>query len=57
VDDGKDAKEKEGTPTGDREEEGGKGEVGYDLENMSRVLPAQVKYISFPGERYVRSRR
>jgi 26S proteasome regulatory subunit N2 len=30
-----------------------KEKVGYDLENMSRVLPAQVKYISFPGERYV----
>jgi 26S proteasome regulatory subunit N2 len=26
--------------------------VGYDLENMSRVLPAQLKYISFPGKRY-----
>lgn len=24
--------------------------VGYELENMSRVLPAQVKYISFPSE-------
>lgn len=29
-----------------------KEKVGYELENMSRVLPAQVKYISFPGERY-----
>ena len=27
--------------------------VGYELQNMSRVLPAQVKYISFPGQRYV----
>ncbi|KAF2641661.1 26S proteasome regulatory complex, non-ATPase subcomplex, Rpn2/Psmd1 subunit [Massarina eburnea CBS 473.64] len=27
--------------------------VGYELENMSRVLPGQVKYISFPEERYV----
>ncbi|GAM89363.1 hypothetical protein ANO11243_074000 [Dothideomycetidae sp. 11243] len=24
--------------------------VGYDLENMSRVLPAQIKYISFPAD-------
>ncbi|KAF2148795.1 26S proteasome regulatory complex, non-ATPase subcomplex, Rpn2/Psmd1 subunit [Myriangium duriaei CBS 260.36] len=24
--------------------------VGYDLENMSRVLPAQIKYISFPTD-------
>jgi 26S proteasome regulatory subunit N2 len=30
-----------------------KEKVGYELENMSRVLPAQLKYISFPGERYV----
>jgi 26S proteasome regulatory subunit N2 len=29
-----------------------KEKVGYELENMSRVLPAQLKYISFPGERY-----
>src|ERR1700761_4505434 len=27
--------------------------VGHDMENMSRVLPAQLKYISFPGERYL----
>jgi 26S proteasome regulatory subunit N2 len=29
--------------------------VGYEMENMSRVLPTQLKYISFPGpgERYV----
>ena len=27
--------------------------VGYDLENMSRVLPAQLKYISFSEGRYV----
>jgi 26S proteasome regulatory subunit N2 len=26
--------------------------VGYQLENMSRVLPVQLKYISFPDERY-----
>jgi 26S proteasome regulatory subunit N2 len=30
-----------------------KEKVGYEMENMSRVLPAQLKYISFPGERYV----
>ncbi|KAK6434291.1 proteasome regulatory particle base subunit [Oleoguttula sp. CCFEE 5521] len=27
-----------------------KEKVGFELENMSRVLPAQVKWISFPGE-------
>ena len=30
-----------------------KEKVGYELENMSRVLPPQIKYISFPSERYV----
>lgn len=30
-----------------------KEKVGYNLENMSRVLPPQVKYISFPEDRYV----
>ena len=29
-----------------------KEKVGYDLENMSRVLPAQRKFISFPKGRY-----
>lgn len=29
-----------------------KEKVGYDLENMSRVLPAQLKFVSFPDERY-----
>jgi 26S proteasome regulatory subunit N2 len=26
--------------------------VGYDIENMSRVVPAQLKFISFPAGRY-----
>jgi 26S proteasome regulatory subunit N2 len=30
-----------------------KEKVGHELGNMSRVLLPQVKYISFPGERYV----
>ncbi|MCJ1308853.1 proteasome regulatory particle base subunit [Agyrium rufum] len=29
-----------------------KEKVGYELENMSRVLPAQLKFISFPDSRY-----
>ena len=29
-----------------------KEKVGYSLENMSRVVPAQVKFISFPDARY-----
>lgn len=29
-----------------------KEKVGYELSNMSRVLPAQLKYLSFPDSRY-----
>lgn len=29
-----------------------KEKVGYEIENMSRVLPGQLKYISFPAGRY-----
>jgi 26S proteasome regulatory subunit N2 len=29
-----------------------KEKVGYDIENMSRVLPAQLKFINFPAGRY-----
>ncbi|KAF2140844.1 uncharacterized protein K452DRAFT_359291 [Aplosporella prunicola CBS 121167] len=46
--------EKESTPSAEgAKKRVEKEKVGYDLENMSRVLPAQLKYISFPGERYV----
>ncbi|KAI5289843.1 proteasome regulatory particle base subunit [Ascosphaera aggregata] len=27
--------------------------AGYELDNMSRVLPAQLKYLTFPSKRYV----
>ncbi|KAF4594441.1 26S proteasome regulatory subunit rpn2 [Ophiocordyceps camponoti-floridani] len=29
-----------------------KEKIGYDIENLSRVLPGQLKYISFPAGRY-----
>lgn len=29
-----------------------KEKIGYDIENMSRVVPAQLKFISFPAGRY-----
>lgn len=29
-----------------------KEKVGYEIDNMSRVLPAQLKYLSFPDQRY-----
>merc|ERR1712000_69191 len=31
---------------------GEKEKVGYDMPNMSRVLPAQLKYLTFPDHRY-----
>ncbi|KAF2088798.1 26S proteasome regulatory complex, non-ATPase subcomplex, Rpn2/Psmd1 subunit [Saccharata proteae CBS 121410] len=46
--------EKEGTPSAESgKKKVEKEKVGYELENMSRVLPVQLKYISFPAERYV----
>ncbi|PVI03370.1 26S proteasome regulatory complex, non-ATPase subcomplex, Rpn2/Psmd1 subunit [Periconia macrospinosa] len=45
--------EKENSPATETKKKVEKEKVGYDLENMSRVLPGQVKYISFPEERYV----
>lgn len=47
VDPAKVADEKEGEKKKKVERE----KVGYEVENMSRVLPAQVKYVSFPVER------
>lgn len=52
---------KEGDAAGGTEKENGgadgkkkadKEKVGYEIENMSRVLPGQLKYISFPAGRY-----
>ncbi|KAL5427896.1 hypothetical protein PMIN04_001098 [Paraphaeosphaeria minitans] len=54
IDEEKDDKEKEDTPAAETSrKKAEKEKVGYDLENMSRILPSQVKYISFPEERYV----
>lgn len=50
----KDDKDKsEGAQTETLKKKVEKEKVGYNLENMSRVLPPQVKYISFPEDRYV----
>ncbi|PHH93237.1 hypothetical protein CDD83_9507 [Cordyceps sp. RAO-2017] len=50
--DKKEADDKEaGTPS-DSKKKPEKEKVGYDIENMSRVLPGQLKYISFPAGRY-----
>ena len=45
--------EKEGaTPAEIAKKKLEKEKVGYDIENMSRVLPAQLKFINFPTGRY-----
>jgi len=45
--------EKEGaTPAEIAKKKLEKEKVGYDIENMSRVLPAQLKFINFPAGRY-----
>ncbi|KAI9733050.1 MAG: proteasome regulatory particle base subunit [Cirrosporium novae-zelandiae] len=46
--------ETEGTPAPEgQKKKVEKEKVGYELENMSRVLPAQLKYLSFPDSRYI----
>jgi len=42
--------EKESSPEAKKKAE--KEKVGYEIENMSRVLPGQLKYINFPAGRY-----
>ncbi|KAL2024913.1 hypothetical protein VTK56DRAFT_3612 [Thermocarpiscus australiensis] len=46
------AADKEGSATADSKKKAEKEKVGYEIENMSRVLPGQLKYISFPAGRY-----
>jgi len=47
----KDGEEKKSAPEGLKKKME-KEKVGYELENMTRVLPAQLKFISFPDARY-----
>lgn len=63
-DEGKDEEAKDSAKKEDEEEEKKEGEVpeakkkaekekvGYEMQNMSRVLPAQLKYLTFPDQRY-----
>ncbi len=44
--------EKEGSAGPEGKKKAEKDKVGYEIENMSRVLPSQLKYISFPAGRY-----
>ncbi|KAK0736028.1 armadillo-type protein [Apiosordaria backusii] len=51
----KDKKEESGAEregSVDAKKKAEKEKVGYEIENMSRVLPGQFKYISFPAGRY-----
>lgn len=65
MDTSEDTKREKGDDTEDRAKEGEsapstarskhkaeKERVGFEIDNMSRVLPAQLKYTSFPGGRY-----
>lgn len=51
-DDGKDNEKETTTPPESLKKKMEDEKVGYELENMSRVLPAQLKFISFPNGRY-----
>ena len=44
--------EKDGAPAEGLKKKMEKEKVGYEMENMSRVLPAQLKYLTFPDLRY-----
>ncbi|KAK5171715.1 proteasome regulatory particle base subunit [Saxophila tyrrhenica] len=53
VETGKEGEEKadgETSAPGSTKKKAEKEKVGYELENMSRVLPGQIRYVSFPGE-------
>ncbi|KOS23332.1 26S proteasome regulatory subunit rpn2 [Escovopsis weberi] len=50
--DKKEMDEKDATPSNESKKKPEKEKVGYEIENMSRVLPGQLKYISFPAGRY-----
>lgn len=51
--DKKDGDDKDVASPGDAKKKPEKEKIGYEIENMSRVLPSQLKYVSFPsGGRY-----
>lgn len=49
--------EKEGTPAEGLKKKMEKEKVGYEMKNMSRVLPAQLKYLTFTDSRYAPVKR
>ncbi|KAM5350604.1 hypothetical protein ACJ41O_007109 [Fusarium nematophilum] len=48
----KEGQEKDAAASADAKKKPEKEKVGYEIENMTRVLPGQLKYISFPAGRY-----
>ncbi|ELQ33180.1 hypothetical protein MCOR27_007317 [Pyricularia oryzae] len=50
--DGESAVEKEGSAAPETKKKAEREKVGYEIENISRVLPGQLKFISFPAGRY-----
>ncbi|KJZ75388.1 hypothetical protein HIM_05314 [Hirsutella minnesotensis 3608] len=50
--DKKEGDDKDASATGESKKKPEKEKSGYEMENMSRVLPGQLKYISFPAGRY-----
>lgn len=49
---GESGTEKETSAAPEAKKKAEKEKVGFEIENMSRVLPGQLKYISFPAGRY-----
>lgn len=49
---GEESKEGEKNATEGQKKKAEREKVGYELDNMSRVLPAQLKYLTFPDPRY-----
>jgi len=52
IDEKKDDSDKDASPAEIAKKKLEKEKVGYEIENMSRVLPAQLKFINFPAGRY-----
>jgi 26S proteasome regulatory subunit N2 len=50
--DKKEGEEKESTPVTEGKKKLEKEKIGYEMENLSRVLPSQLKYITFQSGRY-----
>lgn len=50
--DKKEVEDKHSAPSPDTKKKPEKEKIGYELGNMSRVLPSQLKYVSFPSGRY-----